>query len=176
MVFRPTRLSTSRGLKVNRGYRRQLVLEAGFHFVVSLLDDSASAERIQETLVSETGDLPSNVRVGELQDFEELLTPPLIPHPPPLRPPNQDKEPRCRRSRRRRETAPAAGTSPLSEPGVFTTPLAAQYLGLSRATLETFRSRGGGPAFSKLGRRIVYTRKDLDRWIAERRRRSTSDE
>jgi len=46
---------------------------------------------------------------------------------------------------------------------------------LSPATLETLRIRGGGPTFSKLGRRVVYQREDLDGWLAERKRRSTSD-
>ncbi len=151
-------------------------LEAGYHFVVSLLDDSASFKRIQEGLESETGDLPSNVRVGALQDYAELLTPPLIPHPPPsLRRPKQDKEPRRRSRRRRRAAAPSAGSSPLMEPGALTTPMAADYVGLSPATLETMRVRGGGPVFVKLGARVVYQREDLDKWLEERKRKSTSD-
>jgi hypothetical protein len=37
------------------------------------------------------------------------------------------------------------------------------------------RTRGGGPVFVKLGRRVVYRREDLDHWLEERRRTSTSD-
>lgn len=59
--------------------------------------------------------------------------------------------------------------------GVLTTPMAASYLGLSPATLETMRTRGGGPVFAKLGRRVVYQREDLDSWVEERRRKSTID-
>ncbi len=152
-------------------------LEAGFDVVVTLLDDSVSAQRFEEALASQSEDaVRPKVRLGHLQEFEELLAPPLLPHPPPLRPPNQDKEPRRRRPRRPRAAAPPAGVSPLSEPGAFTTPLAAQYLSISPASLETMRSRGGGPAFSKLGRRVVYAREDLDAWLAERRRKSTSDD
>jgi len=52
----------------------------------------------------------------------------------------------------------------------------AQYLGLSLPTLETLRSRGGGPVFTKLGRRVVYQKEDLDAWLSERRKSSTSQE
>jgi predicted DNA-binding transcriptional regulator AlpA len=52
---------------------------------------------------------------------------------------------------------------------------AATYLGLSPKTLETLRTRGGGPPFLKLGRRVVYRKADLDTWLAARVRRSTSD-
>jgi predicted DNA-binding transcriptional regulator AlpA len=70
---------------------------------------------------------------------------------------------------------PAVVDVDLFEPGALSTPAAAAYVGLSPATLETLRTRGGGPAFMKLGRRVVYTRKDLDHWLADRRRSSTSD-
>ena len=155
-------------------------LEAGFDLVVSLLDDSASAERIQEALAAESGDLRPKVRIGHLQDYEEFLTPPLIPHPPPLRRPNQNEEPRARRKRRPRsapsESARNRLQDVLTEPGALSTPWAAEYVGLSPATLEALRSRGGGPAFAKLGRRVVYRREDLDEWLAKRRRQSTSDD
>jgi len=57
----------------------------------------------------------------------------------------------------------------------MTTPEAAEYVGLSPATLETLRTRGGGPVFAKLGARVVYEKDDLDRWLKERKRTSTSD-
>ena len=53
--------------------------------------------------------------------------------------------------------------------------LAATFLGLSPRTLERFRVEGRGPAFLKLGRRVVYSRDDLVKWAEARRRRSTSD-
>jgi predicted DNA-binding transcriptional regulator AlpA len=52
---------------------------------------------------------------------------------------------------------------------------AADFLGLARRTLEKYRIHGGGPAFYKLGRRVVYDTRDLDTWLQERRRRSTAD-
>ena len=58
---------------------------------------------------------------------------------------------------------------------VLPTEHAATYLGLSPKTLETLRTRGGGPPFLKLGRRVVYRKTDLDTWLAARIRRSTSD-
>lgn len=55
-------------------------------------------------------------------------------------------------------------------------PEAATYLGLSASTLAKMRLRGDGPAYSKVGPRIVvYDVGDLDAYLASRRRRSTSD-
>ena len=53
---------------------------------------------------------------------------------------------------------------------------AAEYIGLTKSTLEKLRLTGGGPVFSKLGRTVVYDRTDLDAWVASRRRQSTSDQ
>lgn len=53
--------------------------------------------------------------------------------------------------------------------------LAAEFLGLSPKTLERFRVEGRGPAFLKLGRRVVYSRDDLVKWAEAQRRQSTSD-
>lgn len=47
--------------------------------------------------------------------------------------------------------------------------------GLGRRFLELSAGRGGGPPFVKAGGRALYDRLDLERWIASRRRRSTSD-
>ncbi|AYV48242.1 DNA-binding protein [Caulobacter flavus] len=41
---------------------------------------------------------------------------------------------------------------------------AARYLGLSFRTLEKHRTYGTGPAFRKLGGRVVYAIDDLDAW------------
>ena len=55
------------------------------------------------------------------------------------------------------------------------TPKAASYLGLSPRTLEKFRVMGGGPAYHKFGRRVLYAFEDLEAWTEGTRRRSTSD-
>ena len=59
---------------------------------------------------------------------------------------------------------------------VSTTEEAARFLRLQKQTLEAWRLRGTGPPFVKLGRRVVYRREALERFMAERERRSTSDE
>jgi len=53
--------------------------------------------------------------------------------------------------------------------------VAGSFLGLSPRTLERFRLEGRGPAFLKLGRRVVYSRDDLVAWAESQRRTSTSD-
>lgn len=45
---------------------------------------------------------------------------------------------------------------------------AAAYLGLSRGTLEGWRSLGKGPRYRKFGRRVLYELKDLDDYSASR--------
>lgn len=56
----------------------------------------------------------------------------------------------------------------------FDTEQAARRLGLSVSTLEKLRVTGGGPAYLKLGRRVVYQASDLDAWKVARRTHSTS--
>jgi len=54
---------------------------------------------------------------------------------------------------------------------------AAAYLGFAASTLAKMRLRGDGPIFSKIGRRlIIYEQHNLDAYVAERRRRSTSEQ
>ncbi|MCP4933201.1 MAG: helix-turn-helix domain-containing protein [bacterium] len=55
-------------------------------------------------------------------------------------------------------------------------PEAAEYLGVSTSTLAKRRLRGELPAFIKLGKKAVgYRREDLDAWIEQCRRHSTSE-
>ena len=52
----------------------------------------------------------------------------------------------------------------------------AAYLGLSPRTLESYRSRGGGPPFYVLGSVVRYLLSDVMKWASTRRRNSTSDD
>lgn len=58
--------------------------------------------------------------------------------------------------------------------GYLTTDEAATIVRLKRKTLEKFRCTGGGPAFLKLGRRVLYRRGDLIAWAERDPRSSTS--
>lgn len=52
-------------------------------------------------------------------------------------------------------------------------------VGISHLTLETLASKGGGPVYCKIGRRVFHKRADLDSWINGRTSpplRSTSHE
>lgn len=44
---------------------------------------------------------------------------------------------------------------------------AAAYLRLPVSTLRYWRSNGQGPCSRKVGRRVMYTRADLNQWIDE---------
>ncbi|WP_025322238.1 helix-turn-helix transcriptional regulator [Deferrisoma camini] len=52
---------------------------------------------------------------------------------------------------------------------------AAAYLGLSVRTLQAWRQKGIGPAWKKLGRAVRYALSDLDAFLEECTRASTSD-
>lgn len=45
---------------------------------------------------------------------------------------------------------------------------AADYLRLRKSTLDGWRSRGTGPAFVKMGRRVIYERSALAAFVAAR--------
>lgn len=50
---------------------------------------------------------------------------------------------------------------------------AAQYVGLSKSSLDKLRMGSEGPAFFKIGRAVVYSTIDLDAWLERKRRSST---
>ncbi len=64
---------------------------------------------------------------------------------------------------------------PLGAPRFVRTPQAAAYLGLSHRTLEKHRTYGTGPAYRKLGGRVVYAVEDLQAWADRGAKVSTSD-
>jgi excisionase family DNA binding protein len=52
---------------------------------------------------------------------------------------------------------------------------AASRLGLSASTLNKWRTQGRGPKFVKLGRSVCYRATDLEAWLQEQTRSSTSE-
>jgi excisionase family DNA binding protein len=52
---------------------------------------------------------------------------------------------------------------------------AAEVLAVQPRTMESWRCRGGGPPFVRVGRRVRYRLKDLQAWIEGRTYRSTTD-
>ena len=60
------------------------------------------------------------------------------------------------------------------QPAYINTSAAATYLSVTRRQLESWRSKGCGPAYSKLGRHVRYSVADLDAFMAARRVQSTA--
>lgn len=58
---------------------------------------------------------------------------------------------------------------------LLTTQEAARELRLTKATLEAWRCRGGGPAFVKFGRAVRYRREDLEKFLLSSLRSNTSN-
>lgn len=46
---------------------------------------------------------------------------------------------------------------------------AAEYLGISKSYLDKARIYGGGPNFIKVGAAVIYSTKDLDIWLNDKR-------
>ena len=59
--------------------------------------------------------------------------------------------------------------------GFFDTRRTADYLGLSRHTLDGYRVSDEGPAFHRFGNRVRYRRPDLNSWAAKRRATTTAE-
>lgn len=53
--------------------------------------------------------------------------------------------------------------------GMLTAAELADELSVSRGTLANWRSRGGGPRFTKVGANVRYSRADVDKWLETRR-------
>ena len=60
-------------------------------------------------------------------------------------------------------------------PAYLRTADAARFLRLSGRTLEKHRTYGTGPAYRKLGGRVVYALEDLKAWAERGAKTSTSD-
>ena len=67
------------------------------------------------------------------------------------------------------------GDTRAGEPRYLDTRQAGAYVGLSVKTLEKLRVTGRGPRYAKAGRRVIYDRRDLDRWVAARKRGFTGE-
>ncbi len=53
--------------------------------------------------------------------------------------------------------------------------LAADLLCQSVRTLQKWRTLGSGPAYFKFGRSVRYSRRDLQNWLVQSRRKPTSE-
>jgi hypothetical protein len=58
---------------------------------------------------------------------------------------------------------------------LFDARAAASFIGLAVATLAKLRCVGGGPAYFKLGRKVLYRRSDLAAWLNARRVSNTTE-
>ena len=58
-------------------------------------------------------------------------------------------------------------------PLVYSPPVAADVILSNPRTLERWRTRGEGPAFVKIGRRVGYTPVALAEWVQQQTRRHT---
>jgi len=71
---------------------------------------------------------------------------------------------------------PQKSSTPGGEPAILlTTKEAAVLLALQTQTLEMWRGRGRGPKYLKLGSAVRYERRELEAFVEQSRRRSTSD-
>jgi predicted DNA-binding transcriptional regulator AlpA len=62
----------------------------------------------------------------------------------------------------------------MGETDLLTTPEVAAIVRRPEETLRYWRWRGEGPPSFKIGRRVVYDRDDLLKWVAAQKLRTTS--
>ena len=75
-----------------------------------------------------------------------------------------------------RPTIRQTSTSSRPAPLLLTEDEAGRYLGFSGRTLQKWRWTGRGPSFVRISPRCVrYRRRDLDAWVEEQLRTSTTD-
>ena len=58
---------------------------------------------------------------------------------------------------------------------LYTVNKASAYVRLSASTLNRLRVTGDGPRYTKLAGKVLYDERDLDQWIEDGKRASTSD-
>jgi|TARA_B100000315_G_scaffold146861_1_gene135801 hypothetical protein len=84
-----------------------------------------------------------------------------------------------------RQTGPAETSKEADEPpdlladywfNLICEEIAAEYLDLTKRTLQVWRQKGGGPKFIRISSRCIrYRRIDLRTWAEDRLRTSTAD-
>jgi hypothetical protein len=57
------------------------------------------------------------------------------------------------------------------EPELMTRPEAAEFLRITKGTLEKWAARGIGPPYILVGRNAIYRKRDLLNWIDDKARR-----
>lgn len=139
------------------------VLAAGFDYAVLISSDARVLDRAARALHNVDRERIRLLAPDELIGFLDELTS-GAPRSEPARNAGPTKKPA-----KPLDLKSGAGKTMLMPPE------AAVYLGLAVQTLAKMRVSGEGPLFSKLGRLVVYDRADLDEWIANNRRKSTSD-
>ena len=73
------------------------------------------------------------------------------------------------------KTAQEETTNPAPAHRRLRTRAAAEYIGVSKSSLEKWRVSGRGPRYCKIGRVVVYPTNHLDQWLDGNLRKSTSD-
>jgi hypothetical protein len=58
---------------------------------------------------------------------------------------------------------------------LYTVNEASAYVRLSASTLNRLRVTGNGPRYTKLAGKVLYDVRDLDQWIEDSKRGSTSE-
>jgi len=119
----------------------------------------------------------ASVRAPSPTAATEIQTKPLIPVIADTSARSAGVEPAVAPFEAVRERPRATQLRPRREPGrLLDVSAAADYVGLSASTLNKMRCLGEGPKFLKLTRAAVrYDPADLDAWVYERRRGSTSE-
>jgi excisionase family DNA binding protein len=64
----------------------------------------------------------------------------------------------------------------LSQKTVLTFDEAAEYTGLSKSHLYKLTSTGGVPCYKPTGKRLYFSKAELDNWLLDNKKRSTDEQ
>jgi excisionase family DNA binding protein len=139
-------------------------LASGFSYAVLIALDPRALEQARADFGTELSD---RVRFMTADDFIAFLDEFAVP--------DTEQTPGKRKKGNQGQVTAAAAAPGSDTKRLLGTKEAAEYLGLAVQTLAKMRVSGDSPPFFKLGRQVMYDREELDAWVTERRRRSTSD-
>ena len=151
-------------------------LAAGFDRVVLLCQDSDQSAVARAYLADTADSRISVVLTDQLAEYFALFKQ-SVEASPSRRGSARGTPSRPETTGRGESTTATSSThdSKLSKKTLMIARDAAAYMGLANQTLAKYRVHGGSPPFHKVGRQVMYDLADLNLWLQQRKRSSTSD-
>lgn len=151
-------------------------LSAGYEFVVLLSSEHARLDEASRLLASELApESLARLRFLSPANLTSFLDELPVQEEPERSPTERTAASLEAPKHRVGQSVPRAEI-PTDPQALLDVAQAANYVRRAGQTLAKLRCIGGGPVFYKIGKNVYYKSADLDEWLANRRRRSTSEQ